>query len=226
MSPICLALHATLVVSEILPRFNTRFAAQLSLATMFRNTYMTSTMSCCHTSTQITCPKDVHHNVLCLQKKPLQCMAYTTGNIMAVINDGAADPLNDPLSPDNHADNTALVPISVGRWPFLFVVTLTDIPAGELSHSSNLCRCYSWTTLLGSASTRSLGSRQTCATEHSVRPTSIVNSVWLVQQSVLASVTTYTVCVVLCIAIHMQCRCETAAYICACFIVTSQTHCS
>lgn len=118
-----------------MPGFNARYVAQLSLATMFSDTYMPQSMSCCHTRIQITCPKDVHHDVLCLQKKPLQCMAYTTGNIMAVINDGAADPLNDPLSPENHADNTALVPISVGRWPFLFVVTLTDIPAGGLSHT-------------------------------------------------------------------------------------------
>lgn len=60
-------------------------------------------------------------------------MAYTTGNIMAVINDGAADPINNPRSPQNRPENTALVPISVGRWPFLFVVTLTDIAAGMFS---------------------------------------------------------------------------------------------
>lgn len=65
-----------------------------------------------------------------MQGQNLHCLAYTTGNMMAIINDGAADPFNNPHSRENQPENTALVPISVGRWPFLFVVVLRDIAAG------------------------------------------------------------------------------------------------
>ena len=65
-----------------------------------------------------------------LQGQSLHCLAYTTGNIMAVINDGAADPMTNPKSPKNRPENVSLVPISIGQWPFLFVVTVRDIAAG------------------------------------------------------------------------------------------------
>lgn len=56
---------------------------------------------------------------------------------MAAINDGAADPMTHPKSPNNRPENVSLVPISVGQWPFLFVVTVKDIAAGMYGAFAN-----------------------------------------------------------------------------------------
>ena len=51
---------------------------------------------------------------------------------MACINDGSADPFS--ASPGrkmlDRAPNVRLLPVAVGSWPFLFVVTLEDIQPG------------------------------------------------------------------------------------------------
>lgn len=61
------------------------------------------------------------------------------GNITACINDGCADPLkedDDSLSevdaPKDMPANVDLVPVAVGNWPFVFVVTISNIAAGQL----------------------------------------------------------------------------------------------
>ncbi|KAL3162801.1 hypothetical protein ABBQ32_009259 [Trebouxia sp. C0010 RCD-2024] len=73
-----------------------------------------------------------------LKNKPLACLAYMNGNITACINDGCADPLkedDDSLSevdaPKDMPANVDLVPVAVGNWPFVFVVTISNIAAGE-----------------------------------------------------------------------------------------------
>lgn len=51
---------------------------------------------------------------------------------MARINDGCADPFSS--SPErkelDRAPNVRLLPVAVGSWPFLFVVTVEDIQPG------------------------------------------------------------------------------------------------
>ena len=52
----------------------------------------------------------------------------------------------DPDAVDMAA-NVALVPIAVGRWPFLFIVAIKDIEAGTVCNAGNtnqlLSRCRS-----------------------------------------------------------------------------------
>ena len=54
---------------------------------------------------------------------------------MARINDGCADPFS--ASRDckelDCAANVRLLPVAIGSWPFLFVVTLEDIQPGTVA---------------------------------------------------------------------------------------------
>ena len=52
---------------------------------------------------------------------------------MARINDGCADPFSDSNGSGelDRAANVRLLPVAVGKWPFLFVVTLEDIEPGD-----------------------------------------------------------------------------------------------
>ena len=84
--------------------------------------------------------------LLCfLQNKPLACLAYTTGNILSCINDGCAQPFreeDEPWTAEDMPDNVVLVAISVGNWPFMFVVAKSEIAAGQPSVA---CTCQALT---------------------------------------------------------------------------------
>ena len=74
-----------------------------------------------------------------MQNKPLACLAYMNGNITACINDGCADPFkedDDSLSeeegPKDMPANVDLVEVAIGKWPFVFVVTISKVAAGQL----------------------------------------------------------------------------------------------
>ena len=61
------------------------------------------------------------------------------GNITACINDGCADPFkedDDSLSeeegPKDMPANVDLVEVAIGKWPFVFVVTISEVAAGQL----------------------------------------------------------------------------------------------
>ena len=61
---------------------------------------------------------------------------------MAIINDGAADPMGNPSSPENRSENVLLMPIAIGRWPFLFVVTTRRIEAGVCCNPAQTSSYY------------------------------------------------------------------------------------
>ena len=87
--------------------------------------------------------------LLCLlQDKPLACLAYMTGNILSCINDGCARPFREedqPWTEDQPQDrpaNVALVAVAVGNWPFMFVVAIHEIAAGQVGVA---CKCHALT---------------------------------------------------------------------------------
>lgn len=69
---------------------------------------------------------------------------------MARINDGCADPFSTSSDRQelDHSANVRLLPVVVGSWPFLFVVTLQDIQPGNVDASDaqpyNVLQCVSW----------------------------------------------------------------------------------
>ena len=74
-----------------------------------------------------------------LQKQELACLAFMNGNILACINDGCADPFEaEAEPPEDQLANVELIPIAVGKWPFLFVIATADIDRGQpASHSAH-----------------------------------------------------------------------------------------
>ena len=73
-----------------------------------------------------------------VQGQQLVCSAFGCGNLLARINDGCADPMSPSPSPSQHLDrpaNVRLLPVAVGNWPFLFVVTLEALKAGDATAS-------------------------------------------------------------------------------------------
>ena len=106
-----------------------------------------------------------------LQGEPLSCLAYGHGNITACINDGLGDPMSEAPDPDavDMAANVALVPIAVGRWPFLFIVAIEDIEAGTVRNTGNvnqlLSRCCS-ASLLSAKALSGLTAADACQMQH------------------------------------------------------------
>ncbi len=66
-----------------------------------------------------------------MQGQHLVCSGFGFGNILASINDGAADAMSTKPSDKDRAANVQLLPVAVGRWPFLFLVASEDIKPGE-----------------------------------------------------------------------------------------------
>jgi len=62
----------------------------------------------------------------------LHCLAYMNGNILAYINDGAADPMAEDPDYEGPDANVQLVAVAIGRFPFMFVVATKDIEAGNV----------------------------------------------------------------------------------------------
>lgn len=65
-----------------------------------------------------------------MQGQQLVCSGFGYGNILAMVNDGCADPMSFQASHLDRAANVQLLPVAVGRWPFLFMVACQDVEPG------------------------------------------------------------------------------------------------
>ena len=72
-----------------------------------------------------------------MQGQQLTCSGFGFGNILAAVNDGCADPMSFQGSQLDRPPNVQLLPVAVGRWPFLFMVACQDIEPGthKVPHS-------------------------------------------------------------------------------------------
>ena len=81
------------------------------------------------------------------QGHQLICSGFAAGNLLARINDGCADPFlaNPDCKELDRLPNVRLLPVAVGSWPFLFVVTLEDIQPGIFAaleaYTHNVVQC-------------------------------------------------------------------------------------
>ena len=69
--------------------------------------------------------------VYALQGHQLLCSGFGCSNILAGINDGRVDPMSLTPNTKDRPANVQLLPVAVGRWPFLFMVTSDAVTAGE-----------------------------------------------------------------------------------------------
>jgi hypothetical protein len=65
-----------------------------------------------------------------VQGQQLMCSGFGCSNMLACVNDGQADPMSAEASKRDRAANVQLLPVAVGRWPFLFMVTSEDVTPG------------------------------------------------------------------------------------------------
>ena len=65
-----------------------------------------------------------------MQGQQLVCSGFGYGNLLANVNDGCADPVSFQTSELDRPANVWLLPVAVGRWPFLFMVASQDIEPG------------------------------------------------------------------------------------------------
>ena len=87
------------------------------------------------TSHNSTCCSGCHvcsncTKVLLVQGQHLICSGFGYSNMLANINDGRADAMCLQPSDQDRPANVQLLPVAVGRWPFLFVVACDDIEPG------------------------------------------------------------------------------------------------
>ena len=66
----------------------------------------------------------------CTQGQQLVCSGFGYGNILASVNDGCIDPMSFQPNAQDRPANVWLLPVAVGRWPFLFMVASQDIELG------------------------------------------------------------------------------------------------
>ena len=65
-----------------------------------------------------------------MQGQQLVCSGFGYGNILANVNDGSVEPMSFRASELDRPANVQLLPVAVGRWPFLFIVASQDIEPG------------------------------------------------------------------------------------------------